>query len=95
MGGVVVFAVVSALVYVFCYWRPKRKRLQQKGTTEEWKKSELPSHPSVMGRPRYDNVHEMHGDHRPNEIDSNALVEGPPGIVKGCSSLYEMSTSRD
>lgn len=90
MGGVVIIAVVSAMVYVFCYRRPKRNRLHQKDTTEEWKKSELSSHPSVLGRSKYNNVQEMHGDHRPSEIDSNALVEAQPA-----PPLYEMSASRD
>ena len=70
MSGVAIIAIVSALVYIFCYRR-------RKGTKEEWKKSELSSHPSVPGKSRYDHVHELHGVHRPTEIDSNVLVEDP------------------
>ena len=72
--------------------KPKRKRVQQKGTTDEGKKFELSSHPSVLGRSRDDNnVHEVHGDHRPSEIDSNALVESPPGFATGAPLIYELS----
>ena len=95
MGGVVISAILSASIYVFCYRRRKRNQLQRKGTIEEWKKSELSSHASMLGRSRYDTVHEMHGDHRPSKIDSNNLVESPPGIATGAPLLYEMSTSRE
>ena len=92
MGGVVVSIIACGLLSFLCYRQRKRNRLQHEGTTE-WK-SELSSETSALGRSRNDGVHEMHGEHRPNEIDSNALVECPPGIVTS-PLLYEMSASRE
>ena len=91
MGGVVASIIVCALLSFLCYRQRKRNRLQHEGTTE-WK-SELSSDTSALRRSRND-VSEMHGDHRPNEIDSNALVECPPGVTRS-PLIYEMSASRE
>ena len=89
VGGVAALVIIAgALLYLF-YFRRQRKQRHMMAANP----SELPSH----------NVQELHGDHRPKELDSNMLleidgnlyVEAPAGELRGSSNLFELSSSID
>ena len=88
VGGLAALAIACGLLYVF-YFRRQRKQRQVVAVN----RSELPG----------DNVQEVHGDHRPYEIDSNMLleidgnlyVEAPAGELSELSTESEVSSSID
>ena len=88
VGGIAALATACGLLYVF-HCRRQRKQRQVLAVN----RSELPG----------DNVQEVHGDHRPNEIDGNMLleidgtlyVEAPAGELSELSSESEVSSSID
>ena len=88
VGGIAALAIASVLLYVF-YFRRKRKKRPMMAANP----SELPSH----------NVQELHGIHRPKELDSNMLleidgnlyVEASAGELREPSNLFELSSSID
>ena len=94
VGGVVALVIASGLLYVF-YFRRQRKQRQVVAANP----SELPSDTSANRH----NVQEVHGDHRPNEIDGNVLleldgnlyVEAPAGVLRELSNVFEMPSSID
>ena len=88
VGGVAALAIAGGLVYVF-YFRRQRKQRQVVAVNL----SELLSY----------NIQELHGDHRPNEIDSNMLleidgnvyVEAPAGELRELSNVSNVFSSID
>ena len=87
VGGVAALVIVGGLLYFF-YFRRQRKQRQVVAANP----SELPSDTSSNRH----NVHELHGDHRPNEIDGNMLleidgnvyVEAPAGVLEELSNVF-------
>ena len=86
VGAVAALVIIAGGLLCFFYFRRKRKQRKAMAANP----SELPSH----------NVQELHGDHRPNEIDSNMLleidgklyVEAPAGEIIELSSVSDVSS---
>ena len=92
VGGVAVLAIAGALLYVFYFRRRRReKQAAAAAVANQWGNPELSTHASVS-RNRH-KVHEVHGDHRPNEIDGNGFVEAPAGDPARPSPVFEMASS--
>ena len=93
VGGVAALAITGALLYVF-YFRRRRREKQAAGAAaaaNQWGKPELSTHASVS-RNRH-TIHEVHGDHRPNEIDGNGFVEAPARDPARPPPVFEMASS--
>ena len=91
VGGVAALAIAGALLYVFYFRRRRREKQAAAAAANQWGNPELSTHASVS-RNRH-KVHEVHGDHRPNEIDGNGFVEAPAGDPARPSPVFEMASS--
>ena len=87
VGVVATLVIAVGLLYVSYFRRQSKQRQVVAANTFE-----LPSDTSANGN----NVQEVHGDHRPNEIDGNMLleidgnldVEAPAGVLKESSNVF-------
>ena len=94
VGGIAALVMTGSLLYVFCF---NRQRKQQQSVAAN--ASERSSGTSTDRH----NVQEVHGDHRPNEIEGNILleidgnpyVEAPTTVLKELSDVFEMPSSSD
>ena len=94
VGVVAALVIAGSLLYV-SYFRRQRRQ----GRMVAANPSGLPSDTLANTH----NVQEIHGDHRPNEIDGNMLlevdgnmcVEAPAGVFGESSDVFEMPSSND
>lgn len=93
VGGVAALAIAGALLCVFRFRRRREKQAAAAAAAaaNQWGKPELSTHASVS-RNRHA-IQEVHGDHRPNEIDGNGFVEAPAGDPARSPPVFEMASS--
>ena len=94
VGGVAASVIAGSLLYAFCFNRQRKQR--QLAAVNP---SERPTGTSANGH----DMQEVHGDHRPNEIDGDMLLEidgnlyleAPARVLSDSSNVLEMPSSID
>ena len=85
VGGVAALVIAGSLLYVFCFNRQRKQQQSAAANASE--------RPTGASTDRHD-VQEVHGDHRPNEIDGSMLLEidgnlyleAPAGVLSELSN---------